>query len=1490
MASQSKNPFDVLRTLTNVRRAVSASAADSKKSAAAMRFADAGIREAAQKENRKKSLSAKPNAVVVRSDAARGPNKEPQKKTVPADSLLHAFALPQLEAKRSPLSGRAQREGRPQGGLQSLAEHVAPKKAADKDAPQSRRKSEQQKGPRGALAENEKKKSQIALDLRADLPVVKAKKEGSLKSVLNGAAQVKTKGGKKAQGKAADPDQKKLKANPKAAVSLKDSQEQGAQKKAEAFALPNPVTVPIELAGGLPVSEHAQELIEAISSHQVIIVCGETGSGKTTQLPKLCLLAGRGVKGMIGHTQPRRIAASSIAKRIAQELHTQVGEVVGYKVRFTDKTMPGAAIKLMTDGILLAETQTDPLLRHYDTIIIDEAHERSINIDFLLGYLKRILAKRQDLKVIVTSATIDAERFAKHFEIDGKPAPVYTISGRTYPVEIRYRPVEDLDEDDDRTLMDALADACDELQMAGRGDILVFLPGEREIREAAEVLQRRNRPNTVEILPLYARLSAEEQERVFASGGLRRIVLATNVAETSITVPGIRYVVDTGLARVKRYSYRNKVEQLLIEPVSKASANQRAGRCGRVANGICIRLFDENDWARRADYTDPEIMRSNLAAVILRMKSLRLGDVRDFPFVQAPPARAIADGYSILAELNAIDKEGRLTEIGWSLAKLPVDPRLARMLLEASRRQALKEALVIVSGLSIQDPRDRPVQAQDAADAAHKRFADERSDFLAYLKMWAWYEKAFAQKASNRLFTEELHRVFLSPRRMREWRDVWRQLAELASGMGWRENTQPATYEELHRSLLSGLLGNLGLRQLDADFRAPPYLGARGIHFWVWPGSALAKKGGKWIMAAELVETSRLFARCAADIEPEWVEAAAEHLMKKSWSEPHWEKKRAEVTAFERGALYGMTVYAQRRVQFAPHDPQTAREIFIREALVEGEFETRAPFLAHNQKLVREIRDLENKSRRPDVLVDEETIYNFYDNIIDASVVGGSTFEKWRKTAEEKNPRLLFLKKEELMRHDASSVTTQYFPKKLEMAGIPMALTYHFEPGAPRDGITLAVPIYALNQIDAVRCEWLVPGMLKEKVRALIKSLPQRYRRHCVPIDQYAEGFYARTQGVQKGTMTLIDALIDDIREQTRVVCERTDFKLEFLPKHLFMNFKVLDEHGRQLAMGRNLAELRSELGKEAQNAFQSMAQADASIAEDLADHITTWSFGELPELMEINRGGRQLIGHPALVDRGEDCSLEVFDDLDEAKKAHRAGLRRLFALQLREQVKYLERNLSGLQRVQMQCSVVEPAAKAFESAEVLVADVVAASIETAAMQEPWPVDAASFGARKDEARSRLTLIGGEYLRLMQDLAAELAQIPKKLQSVRGWPAAVKDVEGQLRELFAPHFLISVDQSHVKHYVRYVRAVNVRLEKLRNDPARDAARMADIQTLEAAFRRELSQRKGKVDARLTEFRWLLEELRVSLFAQELKTPMPVSVKRLARVWESIRRL
>ncbi|MBD3002361.1 ATP-dependent RNA helicase HrpA, partial [Burkholderia pseudomallei] len=979
---------------------------------------------------------------------------------------------------------------------------------------------------------------------------------------------------------------------------------------------PNPVP-PITFAESLPVSGKRDEIARAIAAHPVVIVCGETGSGKTTQLPKICLALGRGLgaggAGLIGHTQPRRLAASSTGRRIAEELGTPFGEVVGYKVRFTDNLAPGASVKLMTDGILLAETQTDPLLKAYDTLIIDEAHERSLNIDFLLGYLRQILPRRPDLKLIVTSATIDAERFARHFGSDERPAPVIEVSGRLYPVEVRYRPIADdrpaavrhaegassgrdrakSAREAERDLMDGIVDAVDELCREGPGDVLVFLPGEREIRDAAEALRKHHPPHT-EILPLFARLSAAEQERVFKASNARRIVLATNVAETSLTVPGIRYVVDTGLARVKRYSYRNKVEQLQIEPISQAAANQRAGRCGRVADGVCIRLYEESDFAGRARFTDPEILRSSLASVILRMKSLHLSAIESFPFIEPPPGRAIADGYQLLNELGAVDDENALTPLGRELARLPLDPRVGRMILAARDQQALREALVIASALSVQDPRERPVDAQEQADQAHRRFADERSEFLQWLRIWAWFEEAVAHKKSNRQLVDACRQHFLSHLRLREWRDVHSQLLTVVREHGWRLNEADATFEQIHLSLLTGLLGNIGFKAEDE----PHYLGARGIKFHLWPGSALVKKAGRWVMAAELVETSRLYARCIAKIEPEWIERIGAHLLKKSLSEPHWEKRPAQVAAFERATLYGLTIYHRRRVAFGRQDPARARELFIRGALVDGEFDTKLAFFAHNRKLLADIEQLEHKSRRQDVLVDDELIHAFYDQAIPAGVHTGAAFERWYRDEVSKSGqpedklRLLYLSRDDLMRHEAAGVTTELFPKRVTMAGVEMALAYHFEPGSPRDGVTLAVPLFALNQVDARRAEWLVPGMLREKAHLLLKSLPQKLRRHCVPLPEYAAGFVERAGRERFGAGGLVDALIADVREQTQVATKTSDFKLETLPAHLFMNFKVIDEHGRQLAMGRNLAQLRAELGAQAQQHFQKIAAA----------------------------------------------------------------------------------------------------------------------------------------------------------------------------------------------------------------------------------------------------------------------------------------------------------
>ena len=1237
---------------------------------------------------------------------------------------------------------------------------------------------------------------------------------------------------------------------------------------------------------GLPISQRAEEIIEAIRKNRVLILCGETGSGKTTQLPKLCVLAGRGRKGKIAHTQPRRIAASSIAKRLAEETGTELGQWVGFKIRFTDRTEPGAKVKLMTDGILLAETQGDPLLKAYDTIIIDEAHERSINIDFLLGYLKGLLKKRPDLKVIVTSATIDSERFAKHFADEkGVPAPVLTVSGRTYPVEIRYRAPEDEDETDDKSLMLAISDACDELCREGPGDILVFLPGEREIREAAELLTR-SQPPTTEILPLYARLSAAEQEKVFKPSEKRRIVLSTNVAETSITVPGIHYVVDTGLARVKRYSYRNKVDQLLIEPVSQASANQRSGRCGRVANGVCIRLYSEEDFARRPPFTDSEIMRTNLAAAILRMKSLKLGDVRAFPFVQAPPNRAIVDGISLLKELNALDDRERLTEVGRALAKLPVDPKVARMLLAAKDNGSLSEVLIVASALSVQDPRERPLDRQEAADNVHRSMADDKSDFTTFVKLWRYVQNAMEHKESNRKLTEEFRRKFLSPRRLREWRDVYRQLKELTAELGWKLNEKEANYEQVHTALLTGLLGNLGYKIPDAEPKSAPFLGARGIKFFIWPGSPRVKKCGRWIMAAELMETSRLFARTVADVDPQWIERVGAHLIKKSYSEPHWEKKAGAVMAMEKGTIYGLTVYGQRKVTYTDKDPALCRELFIREALVNGEFESQAPFFKHNQQLVREIRNLEHKARRLDVLVDDELIVQFYDQHLPSEVVSAVTFEQWRRKAEKDNPKLLYLSRDELMRHEASGITTEYFPKTMEMKGVSMALTYHFEPGSPRDGVTLAVPLYALNLIDEVRCQWLVPGMLKEKVQLLIKSLPQRYRRHCVPLADYAKGFVQRNE-VIAGQKNLLQALCEDIESQCAVRPNVQDFKLEQLPAHLTMNFKILDEYGRQIEMGRNLAALKSELGAQAQKSFQEVAAEDSEISHDSEQQITEWNFGELPDIMEIKRKGQSLIGHPALVDHETYCSLEVFDSPDEATRQHRKGLLRLFKLQLREQIRYLEKNLKPLQPVQMQAAMLDCMAEVFDSFEAMREAVIDASLMQCALCEPLPVNSEQFESRRQDAKGKLNLIAQDISRLLSEVVAETGNVSKKLKNCSDkW--VLEDIERQLKGLFFKDFLLKIGYSHLSHYPRYLKAILVRLEKRRDEPEKDAQKMRDVVRFVTLYDREIAVRKGVTDSRLEEFRWMIEELRVSLFAQKLRTPMPVSVKRLDKVWSSIK--
>ena len=1255
----------------------------------------------------------------------------------------------------------------------------------------------------------------------------------------------------------------------------------------------------------LPVSARRQEIARAITEHQVVIVSGETGSGKTTQLPKICLELGRGLKGMIGHTQPRRLAASSVARRVSEELNSPLGEWVGYQVRFQDRSSRQTAIKLMTDGILLSESQRDPMLRRYDTIIIDEAHERSLNIDFLLGYLRQLLPRRPDLKLIITSATIDADRFASHFSgRDGKPAPVIQVSGRLYPVEIRWRPIVSAEEgegqervpgagsidpksmarDEERDMIQAIVGAVDECARTGPGDILVFLPGEREIRETSEAL-RKHHPAGTYVLPLYARLSQAEQEEIFRpQTSARRIVLATNVAETSLTVPGIRFVIDSGLARIKRYSWRNKVEQLRIEPISQASANQRAGRCGRLGPGVCVRLYDEMDFRQRPAFTDPEILRASLASVILRMKALKLDDIEHFPFVEAPSGRAVADGYHLLQELGAIeidgDRAGQLTPTGKALASIPVDPRIGRMILAARDHHCLNEVLIIAAALSVQDPRDRPMHAREAAEQAHAKFSDDKSEFMSWLKLWRWYHEEIAHKGSQRKLVAKLRQQFLSPLRLREWHDIHGQLMALAGEHGWRLNQTEATLEQIHLALLAGLLGNVGLKSEESG----SYQGARDIKFWIHPGSRMVRKAGKWIMAAELVETTRLYARCVAKIEPTWIERVARHLIRKSWSDPRWDKRMGQVVANERGSLYGIPVYSGRRVHFGPIDPARAREIFILQALVPGEIDSNLPFLAHNRKLIAQIERLEHQARRPDILVDDSLIQAFYDKLLPEGIHQAATLEHWYKGLNKEKAAALLLTREDLMRHEAAGITTDVFPKILEWNGVRLAADYHFEPGSPKDGLTVTVPLYFLNQVNADRCEWLVPGMLKEKVQMLVKSLPQKLRRHCVPLPDYAAGFYDRWYDkLADPPGSLTDAIIEDMWGQFKVRPVTTDFKLETLPAHLFMAFKVVDEHGRMLTAGRNLAQLRSELGKKAQTQFQQIASRDKDIASVLSQQeITSWSVGVLPEIMEIRRKDQSVIGYPALIDEGTHCALDVFDDPDAARVAHHLGLLRLFRLALKEQVRFLEKNIHDLTRMGMLYL-------SLGTQEQLRDQIIDCALDRVCLAEPWPTDEASFEQRRLQGKEKLGLLVQEVARLVANILDAWSGLQRKLAQAKPHPQSHQDIVQQVNGLMPPLFIRNTPYERLIHLPRYLKAATQRIDKLRADPARDARLMSEMAPLQAQYVRARASRKGLEDPKLDEFRWMMEELRVALFAQELRTPMPVSIKRLQKTWESLQR-
>ncbi|WP_035590876.1 ATP-dependent RNA helicase HrpA [Halomonas sp. KM-1] len=1252
----------------------------------------------------------------------------------------------------------------------------------------------------------------------------------------------------------------------------------------------------------LPVAERRDDILAALREHQVVVVAGETGSGKTTQLPKLCLELGLGRRGLIGHTQPRRLAARSVATRLAEELQVSLGEQVGYQVRFTDQSGDATLVKLMTDGILLAETRHDPDLTRYEAIIIDEAHERSLNIDFLLGYLKRLLPRRPELKVIITSATIDVARFAEHFALPGekggpRPAPVVEVSGRTYPVEVHYRPLVREEEDEaDRTLQEGILHAVEEIEQIERDkrwfhgprDILVFLPGEREIRETADTLRRADLKAT-EILPLYARLSNAEQNRVFAPHAGRRIVLATNVAETSLTVPGIRYVIDPGLVRISRYSYRSKIQRLPVEPVSQASADQRKGRCGRVAEGVCIRLYDEEDFLSRPEFTDPEIRRTNLASVILSMLSLKLGDIEQFPFVDPPDSRFITDGFRLLFELGAVDESNRLTTIGRKLARLPIDPRLARMVLAGAEQGSLRDVLVVVSALAVQDPRDRPAEKREAADQAHRRWHDPDSDFVALLNLWQGFEAAREELSGNRLrrWCKERYLNYL---RLREWHDTFRQLRQLLREMeievppptpppepaGEGETLDQARQQarrqnavQLHKALLPGLLSHLGMLTENRE-----YLGARNRKFVIHPGSGLAKKTPKWLMAFELVETTRLFARTVARIEPQWIEPVAGHLVKRSHSEPHWEMKRAQVVAKEQVTLFGLPIVSGRSVHYGPIAPRESRELFIRRALVEGDFRTKGEFFDYNRALVEEVEELEDRARKRDILVDEETLFAFYDERIPEDIVNGKGFEAWRNKAEAKDPAILKFDRAALLAREAAEVTQAQYPDELVLAGVRYPLAYRFEPGAPDDGVTLTVPAAMLPQLPRARLEWLVPGLLREKCIALLKSLPKAIRRQVVPIPDWVD---AALETLTPDDVPLSEALGEFLRRRTGVRVHPDDWRYDQLEPHLIMNVRVVNHEGKVLGQGRDARELERRFEAAAGEGARALA-AEVSDAPDVDGLSDT----PLPASRVTTQAGIRVEAYPALVPEGDAFRIELFDHPGKAEQAHRRGVVRLAMTRLPEQVRVIQQ-LKGLDACALLFTKVG-------SKRVLVDDVVEAVFARSMGMAPLPRSNAELDARLAATRGDLVPTAEALVATLKRALEGHLAVTKALKGNLNLALALvySDLKVQMQRLVHPGF-VSEAGEWLEEYPRYMEAALIRLEKAPRERMRDQMHMQDVQDFEArlAARRESQRRGGHEDPELVEFGWWIEELRVSLFAQQLGTRMPVSVKRLERRWTEL---
>ncbi|YCI31141.1 ATP-dependent RNA helicase HrpA [Erwinia sp. PK3-005] len=1230
-------------------------------------------------------------------------------------------------------------------------------------------------------------------------------------------------------------------------------------------------TPTIRFPENLPVSQKQQEIAEAIRDHQVVIVAGETGSGKTTQLPKICLTLGRGVKGLIGHTQPRRLAARTVANRIADELETSLGGCVGYKVRFNDQVSDNTQIKLMTDGILLAEIQQDRLLMQYDTIIIDEAHERSLNIDFLLGYLRELLPRRPDLKVIITSATIDPQRFSRHFN----NAPIVEVSGRTYPVEVRYRPVVNDVEESDRDQLQAIFDAIDELGQESSGDILIFMSGEREIRDTADALSKRDLPHT-EILPLYARLSNAEQNRVFQSHSGRRIVLATNVAETSLTVPGIKYVIDPGTARISRYSYRTKVQRLPIEPVSQASANQRKGRCGRVSEGICIRLYSEEDFLSRPEFTDPEILRTNLASVILQMTALGLGDISAFPFVEAPDKRNIQDGVRLLEELGAITEEEngryRLTPSGRQLAQLPVDPRLARMVLEAQKYGCVREVMIIVAALSIQDPRERPVEKQQAADEKHRRFADKESDFIAFVNLWNYLQEQ--QKAlSGNAFRRQCKTDYLNYLRVREWQDIYTQLRQVVRELGMPVNSEPAPYREVHTALLTGLLSHIGLKDVEKQ----EFSGARNARFSIFPGSALFKKPPKWTMVAELVETSRLWGRIAARIDPEWIEPIAQHLLKRSYSEPHWEKAQGAVMAMEKVTLYGLPIVNARKVNYGKIDPQLSRELFIRHALVEGDWQTRHAFFKANQKLRSEVEDLEHKSRRRDILVDDETLFAFYDSRIGHEVVSARHFDSWWKAVSQQTPDLLSFDKEMLIKQGADKVSKLDYPNFWQQGNLKLRLSYQFEPGADADGVTVHIPLPLLNQVEEAGFEWQIPGLRRELIVALIKSLPKPVRRNFVPAPNYAEAFLGRVTHTE---MPLLDALEREFRRMTGVTIDREDWQWDQVPDHLKITFRVLDEHNRKLKEGKDLAALKTALKGKVQETLSKVADDGL---EQSGLHI--WSFGDLPSQFEQKRGSYSVKAWPALVDEKDSVAIRLFDSQHEQQKMMWRGQRRLLLLNIPSPIKYLHEKLPNKAKLGL---YFNPYGKVLE----LIDDCITCGIDKLMAENGGPAwKEEAYQQLHEKVRAGLNDTVVEIAKLVEQILTAVFNINKRLKGRMDMTMALglSDIKAQMSGLVYRGFVTQNGWKRLPDTLRYLQAIERRLEKLPVDPHSDRARMLKVEQVQQAWQSWLNKLPParRDDEDVQEVRWMIEELRVSYFAQQLGTPYPISDKRILQTMEQI---